>query len=219
MSSIRKEASLARIGSREDAIQWARSLLSGRAFVVLDSETTGLGTPVDFVEVGVVSSRGETLLDSLICPSCSIEAGASRVHGHTRESLAKERSFFEVYPDLLDVLWEKRVVVYNAPYDRRVCGVWGRGLCLLAVSLPRSAPCVPFPPTWVSGQSGVATRTRSCRAATTRLLGTRGSRCACSSGWLKGLEGDLHSGQSLPEGWTLLCGTTRPVICRMLSSS
>jgi DNA polymerase-3 subunit epsilon len=88
--------------------------------VVLDSETTGLGSPIDFVEVGVVSCRGETLFDSLLCPSCPIEAGASRVHGHTRESLVGERSFFELYPDILDALWEKRVVVYNAPYDRRV---------------------------------------------------------------------------------------------------
>jgi DNA polymerase III epsilon subunit-like protein len=31
-----------------------------------------------------------------------------------------ERRFFEVYPDLLEVLWAKRVVVYNASYDRRV---------------------------------------------------------------------------------------------------
>ena len=31
-----------------------------------------------------------------------------------------ERRFVEVYPDLLDALWDKRVVVYNAPYDRRV---------------------------------------------------------------------------------------------------
>ena len=49
-SSIRTEASPARIVSREDAIQWARSLLSGGEFVVLDSETTGLGNPIDFVE-------------------------------------------------------------------------------------------------------------------------------------------------------------------------
>lgn len=26
----------------------------------------------------------------------------------------------ELYPDLLDALWGKRVVVYNTPYDRRV---------------------------------------------------------------------------------------------------
>jgi DNA polymerase-3 subunit epsilon len=119
-SSIRTEASPARIVSGEDAIRWARSLFSGREFVVLDSETTGLGNPIDFVEVGVVSSRGEPLFDSLIKPSCPVQPGASRVHGHTAESLAAQRCFFEVYPDLLEVLWAKRVVVYNASYDRRV---------------------------------------------------------------------------------------------------
>jgi DNA polymerase III subunit epsilon len=94
--------------------------LSGGEFVVLDSESTGLGTPVGFVEVGVVSSRGEPLFNSLIKPSCPIDPRASRIHGHTIESLARERCFHEVYADLLDVLWAKRVVVYNASYDRRV---------------------------------------------------------------------------------------------------
>ena len=120
LSSIPTEASPARIVSREDAIRWARSLLSGGEFVVLDSETTGLGNPIDFVEVGVLSSRGEPLFDSLIKPSCPIDPRASRLHGHTAESLTGERRFFEVYPDLLDVVWGKRVVVYNASYDRRV---------------------------------------------------------------------------------------------------
>jgi hypothetical protein len=72
-SSIRTEASPARIVSGEDAIRWARSLFSGGEFVVLDSETTGLGNPIDFVEVEVVSSRGEPLFDSLIKPSCRRE--------------------------------------------------------------------------------------------------------------------------------------------------
>ena len=88
--------------------------------MVLDSETTGLGTPIDFVEVGVVSCRGEALFDSPIKPSCPVEPGASRVHGRTTKGLAGERRFVEVYPDLLDALWAKRVVVYNASYDRRV---------------------------------------------------------------------------------------------------
>src|SRR5919112_4698297 len=119
-SSIPSVTSPPRILSREDAIRWAHSLLSGGEFVVLDSETTGLGNPIDFVEVGVLSSRREPLFDSLIKPSCPIDPRASRVHGHTAESLAGERRFFEFYPDLLDMLWAKRVVVYNASYDRRV---------------------------------------------------------------------------------------------------
>src|SRR5215203_5618746 len=106
LSGTRAEASPARIGSREDAVRWARSLLLKGDFVVLDSETTGLGNPIDFVEVGVPSGR--------------VEPGASRVHGHTTQSLSGERHFVEVYPDLLDALWAKRVIVYNASYDRRV---------------------------------------------------------------------------------------------------
>ena len=88
--------------------------------MVLDSETTGLGTPIDFVEVGIVSCRGETLFDSPIKPSCPVEPGASRVHGRTTQSLTGESRFHELYPDLIEALWGRRVVVYNAPYDRRV---------------------------------------------------------------------------------------------------
>jgi len=54
-SGTRTKATAARIGNREEAVRWARSLLSEGDFVVLDSETTGLGTPIDFVEVGVLS--------------------------------------------------------------------------------------------------------------------------------------------------------------------
>jgi DNA polymerase III subunit epsilon len=120
LSGTRAEVRPARIGSREDAVRWARSLLLKGDFVVLDSETTGLGNPIDFVEVGVLSARGEPLFDSLIRPSCRVEPGASRVHGHTTQSLSGEKCFVEVYPDLLDVMWAKRVIVYNASYDRRV---------------------------------------------------------------------------------------------------
>ena len=119
-SGTRTKATAARIANRGDAVRWARSLLSVGNFVVLDSETTGLGTPIDFVEVGVLSSRGEVLFDSPIKPSCPIEPGASRLHGRTTKSLSGERRFHEFYPDLLETLWTKRVVVYNAPYDRRV---------------------------------------------------------------------------------------------------
>ena len=108
--------------------------------MVLDSETTGLGTPVDLVEVGVVSSRGEPLFNSLIKPSCPIDPRASRIHGHTKESLVKERCFHEIYADLLDVMWAKRVVVYNASsYDRRVWDAAGGRLgarAALAGELP-----------------------------------------------------------------------------------
>src|SRR5215203_3603046 len=53
---------------RVAAVEWARDLTVSRDFVVFDSETTGLSSPVDFVEIAVVDPAGQTLFDSLLEP-------------------------------------------------------------------------------------------------------------------------------------------------------
>ena len=105
---------------RVATIEWARELMVTRNFVIFDSETTGLSPPVDFVEIAVVGPTGETLFDSLLKPSCRIERSARAVHGHNAKSLSEAPRFSEVYPDLLEVLYGRRVIVFNASYDRRV---------------------------------------------------------------------------------------------------
>jgi DNA polymerase-3 subunit epsilon len=95
---------------RVAAIEWARDLMISSAFVVFDSETTGLSSPVDFVEIAVVDPAGETLFDSLLKPSCRIEPRARAVHGHSAKSLSDAPHFLEVYPDLLEVLYKRRVI-------------------------------------------------------------------------------------------------------------
>jgi DNA polymerase III subunit epsilon len=102
------------------AVEWARDLMASRDFVIFDSETTGLSSPVDFVQIAVVDSAGKTLFDSLLRPSCRIQPGARAIHGHTARSLSGAPRFFEVYPDLLEVLYGRRIIVFNASYDRRV---------------------------------------------------------------------------------------------------
>jgi DNA polymerase III subunit epsilon len=105
---------------RVAAVEWARDLTVSRDFVVFDSETTGLSSPVDFVEIAVVDPAGQTLFDSLLKPSCRIEPRARAVHGHSAKSLSGAPRFLELYSDLLEVLCRRRVVVFNASYDRRV---------------------------------------------------------------------------------------------------
>src|ERR671921_1254098 len=107
---------------RVAAVEWARDLTVSRDFVVFDSETTGLSSPVDFVEIAVVDPAGQTLFDSLLKPSCRIEPRARAVHGHSAKSLSGAPRFLEVYPDLLEVLYKRRVIVFNASYDRRALG-------------------------------------------------------------------------------------------------
>jgi DNA polymerase-3 subunit epsilon len=75
---------------------------------------------VQFVEIAIMDADARTLFEGTVRPSWRIEAGATRIHGHTAYNLAGSPPFWEVYPDVLEVLWERRVVVYNASYDRRV---------------------------------------------------------------------------------------------------
>ena len=87
---------------------------------MLDSETTGLTPPVEFVEIAIVDASAKVLFEGTVRPVCRIEASARRIHGHTERSLAGSPPFWEVYADLLEALWGRRIIVYNASYDRRV---------------------------------------------------------------------------------------------------
>ena len=115
-------------GDRADSVAWARGLLRSGNFCVFDSETTGLAPPVRFVEVAVVDAGAKVLFEGTVRPDCRIQPGATRIHGHTARGLADSPPFWEVYPDLLEALWGRRVVVYNAPYDRRVWDAAVEGL-------------------------------------------------------------------------------------------
>ncbi len=95
------------IEDRASSVAWARSLLESGEFCVLDSESTGLKPPVEFVEIAVVDAGASTLFEGTVRPVCRIEPGATRVHGHTARSLASSPPFWEVYPDLLEVLLGK----------------------------------------------------------------------------------------------------------------
>ncbi len=87
---------------------------------MFDSETTGFTPPVQFVEIAIVDASAKVLFEGTVRPVCRIESSATRIHGHSVRSLAGSPRFLEAYPYLLEALWGKRVIVYNASYDRRV---------------------------------------------------------------------------------------------------
>lgn len=97
----------------------ARSLLADDV-VILDTETTGLGDSDQIVQLAVISSSGDILIDTLIKPSCPIGEGAIRVHGIGEQMVINAPTFDQVYPDFVQVVSQKRIVVYNAPYDQRL---------------------------------------------------------------------------------------------------
>jgi DNA polymerase-3 subunit epsilon len=108
---------------RRKSIEWSRALLAaGSDWVVLDTETTGLGLTDEVIQIAVLSPDGAVVLDSLVRPAerTDIPAPASAIHHITIDKLTGAPTFAELTPRLAEAVAGKRIVAYNADYDRRL---------------------------------------------------------------------------------------------------
>jgi DNA polymerase III epsilon subunit-like protein len=105
------------------AIAWAREALADPRTVLLDSETTGLEGYM--LELAVIGTDGEPLLNTLIKPPVPCEPGAQRVHRITPDQYASAPTFAQAWSSIALVLGDRRIVVYNAEFDR---GIMARDL-------------------------------------------------------------------------------------------
>lgn len=90
-------------------------------FVVVDTETTGLGRGDEVIELGVVAADGRTLLQTLVYPrSGAVPSGATHIHGLTLDDLEGAPTWPQVLPELRELLAGRRVLAWNAPFDERM---------------------------------------------------------------------------------------------------
>ena len=105
------------------AIQWARTILSNPdRYLILDSETTGLGKKDIIIQLGILNLDNQVIYNSFIRPTSrkTISMEATAVHGLTMETLKDAHTFKEVYPEIKNLIREKEFVIYNAKFDTRM---------------------------------------------------------------------------------------------------
>jgi DNA polymerase-3 subunit epsilon len=105
---------------RDQAAQWARTLLGRTDWCILDTETTGLRHDAEIVQIAIIDPSGHVLLDTLIKPVRPIPWDATHIHGITNEQVADAPSFLAIAPQLREIIGGLRVVIYNADYDERL---------------------------------------------------------------------------------------------------
>ena len=94
------------------------SLLERDDVLVLDTETTGMGKTAEVIEVSVINTRGETLLDTLVKPKVpTMNRFAQRVHGISLPMLADAPGWPEVLPDLVKIADRRTILAWNASFD------------------------------------------------------------------------------------------------------
>jgi DNA polymerase-3 subunit epsilon len=105
--------------SKQLIIQKAREILSKEP-VFLDTETTGLGTSDEIIEIALVDHKGNIFFQSLVHPSISIPMEATWINNITNEMVQNAPSWQQIWPDVEALLKGKIVVIYNSEFDVRM---------------------------------------------------------------------------------------------------
>lgn len=89
-------------------------------YVVLDTETTGLEDYDQIVEIAIVDSNGQTLIDARLKPTVEIHPKAQAVHGISKDDLVNSPDWLEAEPFIKKALIGKKVVIFNADFDTKL---------------------------------------------------------------------------------------------------
>ncbi len=88
--------------------------------VILDTETTGFRKNDEIIEIAIINTKGETLLDKRVMPNCPIPIEATDIHGLTKRKLKGSPSWSEIHDEVMTVLEGKTIVAYNSEFDIRL---------------------------------------------------------------------------------------------------
>ena len=107
--------------ARAEVIGWAVETIERGDVLYLDTETTGLGTLDELVDIAAIDNSGRILLNSLIKPHRPIPADATAIHGISDLNVRDAPAWADVYPRFVELLANyQHVIVYNADFDQRL---------------------------------------------------------------------------------------------------
>lgn len=102
---------------KQRAIDWAKATLASDNWLLLDTETSGLGPTAEICQIAMIDKHGHTHLDMYIKTIDPIPAEATAIHGITNEMVANSPTFETAWPVIEHLLTTFHIVIYNAGYD------------------------------------------------------------------------------------------------------
>ena len=108
---------------RAATVAEARALLSTDP-MILDTETTGLGSEAEICQIALITANGEVVFDQLVRPRRSIPREAVGIHGISNEDVADKPPLYDALKSsgVFRVLNDPRqsIGIFNSSYDLRV---------------------------------------------------------------------------------------------------
>ena len=92
------------------------SMVKQGDYVILDTETTGLHNAV-VIQIAVINSAEDVLVDSLVKPQIRIESEAMGIHGIDEETVKDAPLWRDVWSDVYTAIAGRNVIAYDADFD------------------------------------------------------------------------------------------------------
>ncbi len=127
--------------ARQAAICRAQELLTQEP-IYLDTETTGVRSSAEIVEICVIDHDGTVLLESLVRPQGPIPADAARIHGISDMMVATAPGWDQLWPQIETLLFSHPIGIFNASFDLRLLQQSHRLAGLTWPDLPLDAFCI-----------------------------------------------------------------------------
>lgn len=89
-------------------------------FIVLDTETTGLGDLDEIIELGIIDNNGNVLYESTFKTDNIITDEARSVNHITDEELSKSPLFCNEWVKIKSIIGDNIVVGHNISFDQRL---------------------------------------------------------------------------------------------------
>lgn len=87
---------------------------------ILDTETTGLDSEAEIVEISIIDQDGAVIFNSLVRPKFPIPTDATKIHGITNDMVLCAPTWNEIHDEVCRIVASKKLVIYNADYDMRL---------------------------------------------------------------------------------------------------
>ncbi len=91
--------------------------LNSDQYIILDTETTGLGWNDEIIELGILDMQGNVLYESMFNPNQTIPTEATEIHGITDEMVKYCPKFNSEWEKILEIIKDKTLLIYNANFD------------------------------------------------------------------------------------------------------
>lgn len=88
-------------------------------FVVIDTETTGMTSDDEVIELAVVDMDGTVLYDSTFCPVTEVNCFASAVNHLTNDCLCDSPDFADEWSKIKTLIGHRKILAHNAKFDKR----------------------------------------------------------------------------------------------------